>query len=166
MQFRWRDWPVSLTDYANSDLENHIRQVSNETKEQVGGHLKVLSQRYGLIDKKLPIFASKKERKGRYYITDNFLRSWLGALSAPVSAVSFSPVEDLIAQADERLKKMILHQCAPAMQSFRRRLVPAPPEPLPGLCITMGVRFGDVIPGKGANLHGPQALGECTRRCL
>ena len=91
---------------TNSDLEAHIRQVSGESKEQVGGHLKILSQRFGLIQKKQPIFAKAKERKGRYYITDNFLRSWLGALAAPVSSVSFSPVDRLVAQADERLKKM------------------------------------------------------------
>jgi AAA+ ATPase superfamily predicted ATPase len=91
---------------TNSDLEAHIRQVSGDEKEQVGGHLKILSQRYRLIEKRLPIFADKSERKGRYYITDNFLRSWLGALAAPASAISFSPIGGLVAQADERLKKM------------------------------------------------------------
>lgn len=42
-------------------------------------------------------------RSGRYYIRDNFLRAWLSALQRPVSATAFRPLDELIAQADERL---------------------------------------------------------------
>jgi hypothetical protein len=44
----------------------HVRQVSPETNEQVGGYLKILIEKYRLIEKRLPIFAKKKEKKGRY----------------------------------------------------------------------------------------------------
>jgi AAA+ ATPase superfamily predicted ATPase len=109
---------------SNSDLEAHIRQVSGDAQEQVGGHLKILSQKYRLIEKRLPIFADRKERKGRYYITDNFLRSWLGALAAPSSAISFSPVSGLVSQADDRLKKMegfALEKLVASVQEERSR---------------------------------------------
>jgi hypothetical protein len=40
----------------------------------------------------------------RYYLTDNFLRAWLAALAGPVAAVDFRPVEQLVADADLRLR--------------------------------------------------------------
>ncbi len=83
--------------------------MSQESKEQVGGHLQVLQDKYMIIEKKLPIFAPNKARKGRYYIADNFLRSWLGALSAAVSAINFSPIEHLIEQAIKKLQNLEGH---------------------------------------------------------
>jgi AAA+ ATPase superfamily predicted ATPase len=70
---------------------------------QVGGYLKILSERYRMIERRLPIFSPPKARSGRYYIRDNFLRAWLSALQRPVSAIAFRPLEMLISQADERL---------------------------------------------------------------
>jgi hypothetical protein len=88
---------------AHGELLEHVRTVSEDTKEQVGGYLKVLIEKYRIIEKRLPIFAKKKEKKGRYYLTDNFLRSWLSALASPVSAMAFRPLEYVVRQADERL---------------------------------------------------------------
>ncbi len=94
---------------THSDLIAHIRSISQESEEQVGGHLQVLQDKYKIIEKKLPIFAPNKARKGRYYIADNFLRSWLGALSAPVSAINFSPTEQLVEQANQKLQNLEGH---------------------------------------------------------
>jgi len=88
---------------ANGELLDHVRQVSADTKEQVGGYLKVLIEKYRIIEKRLPIFARKTERQGRYYLTDNFLRAWLAALASPVSAMAFRPLDLVVRQADERL---------------------------------------------------------------
>jgi AAA+ ATPase superfamily predicted ATPase len=88
---------------TSGELVEHVRQVSPETNEQVGGYLKVLIEKYRIIEKRLPIFAKKKEKKGRYYLTDNFLRAWLAALASPVSAMAFRPLEVVVRQADERL---------------------------------------------------------------
>ena len=52
---------------------------------------------------KTSLIHKPKARSGRYYIRDNFLRSWLAALQRPVSAVHFSPEHQLIAQADQLL---------------------------------------------------------------
>jgi hypothetical protein len=70
---------------------------------QVGGYLKILTERYSMIERRLPIFATPRARSGRYYIRDNFLRAWLSALQRPVSAAAFRPLEQLLDQADQRL---------------------------------------------------------------
>lgn len=88
---------------THGDLIAAVRQSSAETDEQVGGYLKVLSERYRLIEKRLPIFAKSNARKTRYYIVDNFLRSWLGGLASPAAALHFRPLEEIIADADGRL---------------------------------------------------------------
>lgn len=89
---------------SNADIEAAMANVSGPGEaRQVGGYLKILSERYRMIERRLPIFAPSKARSGRYYIRDNFLRAWLSALRRPVSALAFRPVEGLISQADERL---------------------------------------------------------------
>jgi hypothetical protein len=88
---------------SHGDLEAHVRDTSPDTSEQVGGYLKILIERYQLIERRLPIFAKPTARSGRYYIRDNFLRSWLSALHSAVSAVSFRPPDLLVQQADARL---------------------------------------------------------------
>ena len=88
----------------NADIEAAMANVSGPGEaRQVGGYLKILTERYRMIERRLPIFAPAKARSGRYYIRDNFLRAWLSALQRPVSAVAFRPEEGLINQADERL---------------------------------------------------------------
>jgi uncharacterized protein len=88
----------------NADIEAAMANLSGPgDARQVGGYLKILSERYRMIERRLPIFSPAKARSGRYYIRDNFLRAWLSALQRPVSAVAFRPVEGLIDQADERL---------------------------------------------------------------
>ena len=93
----------------HGDLIQHVRDVSPETGEQVGGYLKVLSDRFQLIERRQPIFAKTSAKRGRYYLTDNFLRAWLGALANPVSAINFAPTNRLVAQADDRLAEVEGH---------------------------------------------------------
>jgi len=88
----------------NAEIEEAIARVSRPGEaKQVGGYLKILTERYGMIERKLPIFAPAKARSGRYYIRDNFLRAWLSALQRPVAAMAFRPLDELIGMADERL---------------------------------------------------------------
>ncbi len=88
---------------SHGDIEAYVREVSPETAEQVGGYLKILIDRYQMIERRQPIFAKPRSRRGRYYIRDNFLRTWLAALQSPVSAINFRPEEGLVAQADARV---------------------------------------------------------------
>ncbi len=88
---------------SHGDLVEAIQHVSGEDIKQIGGYLSVLINRYRLIERRLPVFAEEKERKSRYYLADNFLQSWLAALSQPISALGFRPVDGLVVDADERL---------------------------------------------------------------
>jgi AAA+ ATPase superfamily predicted ATPase len=88
---------------SHADLVAHVRSVSSESPEQVGGYLKILIEKYEMVEKRLPVFARPIAKKGRYYLRDNFLRSWLACLANPVSALNFQPMERLVGQADERL---------------------------------------------------------------
>lgn len=95
---------------SNADIEAAIAQVSGPGEaKQAGGYLKILSERYAMIERRLPIFAPARARSGRYYIRDNFLRAWLAALQRPVSAMAFRPLAGLLAQADERLMEVEGH---------------------------------------------------------
>ncbi len=89
---------------AHSELVQAIREASGNPDTQIGGYLKVLIERFQLIEKKLPVFAKPEAKRSRYYVTDNFLRSWLAALANPVSAIAFRPMAQLIKEADERLE--------------------------------------------------------------
>tara|TARA_R100000900_G_scaffold66106_1_gene52856 strand:+ start:141916 stop:143385 length:1470 start_codon:yes stop_codon:yes gene_type:complete len=90
---------------SNAEIEGAMATISGPGEvKQVGGYLKVLSERYQMIERRLPIFAKATARSGRYYIKDNFLRAWLGALQKPVSASAFRPMSQLIAQADQQLQ--------------------------------------------------------------
>jgi uncharacterized protein len=87
----------------NSQIISGISSLSPQEGKQASGYLKVLTERYGMICRKLPIFSSPKARSSRYYISDNFLRSWLVALQRPVSAIHFRPEDQLVQQADQLL---------------------------------------------------------------
>ncbi|MCA9698076.1 MAG: ATP-binding protein [Myxococcales bacterium] len=88
---------------SNGDITAHVKEVSPERSEQTGGYLKILIEKYRMVERRLPIFAKDGARSGRYYVQDNFLRAWLGALSTPVSAINFRPETKLLEQADQRL---------------------------------------------------------------
>jgi uncharacterized protein len=69
---------------THGNLKAHVRDTSPQTAEQVGGHLKILTAKYRMVEKQLPIFAKEKAKKGRYYLRDNFLRSWLSAIAPSI----------------------------------------------------------------------------------
>ena len=87
----------------HADLLSAISELSPQEGKQAGGYLKHLTERYGMIVRRLPVFAKPHARLGRYYIVDNFLRSWMVALQRPVSAINFRPADQLIEQADRLL---------------------------------------------------------------
>ena len=88
---------------THADLQAHADSGAPEIGSQVGGYLKTLEERYEMVEKRLPVFAKPKARKGHYTIRDNFLRSWLDALAVPTAAINFRPLQALVEQADQRL---------------------------------------------------------------
>jgi len=60
---------------------NEIEQFAGI--KDAGSYLKNLEEIYGMIERRLPVTSkSKKERKGRYYIKDNFLDFWFGFIES------------------------------------------------------------------------------------
>ena len=88
---------------TNGDIDAHTRSVDPASEQQVGGYIKVLRERFRMIDRLQPMFAKPTSRNGRFYITDNLLRSWLAALQTTTAAVHFRPLPQLVAEADHRL---------------------------------------------------------------
>ncbi len=89
---------------SHGELIDAMRQSSGVTTNQIGGYLQTLSDRYRLIESKLPIFAKPTARRRRYYLSDNFLESWLAAIAPSVAAREFRPQSQLIAEAVDRLQ--------------------------------------------------------------
>ncbi len=87
----------------HNELVQAVREATGNPDTQIGAYLKVLTERFGLIERKLPVSAKPEARRSRYYVKDNFLRSWLAALANPVSAIAFRPLGELIDEADHRL---------------------------------------------------------------
>lgn len=89
---------------THGDLIASVRSLgAGGDDQQVGGYLKVLIERYQLVEKKLPVFSKPTARIGRYYIADNFLRAWLGALASPSAALNFRPLPEIVQRANTRL---------------------------------------------------------------
>jgi AAA+ ATPase superfamily predicted ATPase len=88
---------------SRADLAAHIGQTAGHASPQVGAWLAGLEQRFRLIERVRPTFASPKARDGRYRIVDNFLLAWLGALATPVAFVGLRPAAELVREARSRL---------------------------------------------------------------
>ena len=91
---------------SHGDLVTAVREAGGRDDQQIGGYLKTLTDRYQLIERRLPVFSREGARRGRYYLTDNFLQAWLGAFASQVAARNFKPVEDLVASTEQRLAQV------------------------------------------------------------
>lgn len=89
---------------TNGEIRHHAESTGSDRAEQVGGYLKILKDKYRMIERRSPIAAKPTARNGRYYIRDNFLRAWLAALKEPVAAINFIPEQRLVDRASERLE--------------------------------------------------------------
>ena len=88
---------------THSNLKAHINNVNPKSQEQVTGYLQILSEKYLMVEKKLPIFSPSKARRGRYYLRDNFLRAWLSSLANSVAALNFRPEKLLVEKSNQLL---------------------------------------------------------------
>lgn len=91
---------------SHADIVAHADQVKGHGDGQPGFYLRVLEERFGLIERRRPAFAPAKDRQGRYALSDNFLQAWLNALADPLALVGMRPAADLVAVADARLANL------------------------------------------------------------
>ena len=89
---------------TNGAIDAHARAEDPESEKQVGGYLKILREKYQMVEQLRPIFAKSTARNSRYFVRDNFLRSWLAALATPAASLTFRPLEEVLAEGDTRLK--------------------------------------------------------------
>lgn len=88
---------------SRADLNAHVLSVAGHTDPQVGAWLAALEDRFRIVKRRNPVFTSPNARAGRYFIDDNFLTAWLGALADPVAFIGVRDTPSLIAEADKRL---------------------------------------------------------------
>lgn len=88
---------------SRADIVAHANQVKGYGDGQPGFYLQALEERFRLVERGRAAFATPNSRLGRYVISDNFLQSWLGALSDPLALMGIRPTDDLVAVADEKL---------------------------------------------------------------
>jgi len=90
---------------SHADIMDHFNRLGASQASPLAAYLRILTERYGMIERLQPMFARTNSRTGRYYVRDNFLRTWLAALATPVAARSFRPLPDLLDDAERRLRQ-------------------------------------------------------------
>jgi AAA+ ATPase superfamily predicted ATPase len=88
---------------THADIAAHAKSMDPTSERQVSGYIKNLSDKYNMIERLQPVFAAPTARNGRFYLRDNFLRSWLAALAVSTASINFRPLQELIEEADTRL---------------------------------------------------------------
>ncbi len=108
---------------AYGTLVANYAEAGSGGEKQLSQYLQTLIERYGMVERRLPIFAADKTRKARYYITDNFLAAWLHALARNVQMARVRPVHEAVARADralevhegfawEKMVRLLLEECS------------------------------------------------------
>ncbi|MBE9557294.1 MAG: ATP-binding protein [Proteobacteria bacterium] len=89
---------------SHGELTAEYARAGSGGEKQLSAYLHTLIDQYGMVERRLPVFAPEKARKARYEITDNFLAAWLHALERNVQSARIQPVERAVARADTGLQ--------------------------------------------------------------
>lgn len=95
----------------------------NPNDNNLSQYLTALIEKYRMVERRMPIFATGKSRKARYAITDNFLAAWLAAISRGVRMARFRPTAEAVSRAVqlltsyegmafEKLIRMLIVECS------------------------------------------------------
>jgi len=87
------------------ELMDDYARAGSGGEKPLSAYLNALTDKYDMVEKRLPIFAGPRARKGRYEIADNFLNAWLKALDRAIQLARIRPVDLAVDQADARLKE-------------------------------------------------------------
>lgn len=105
------------------ELVAEYGRAGSTGEKQLSVYLHTLIDRYGMVEKRQPIFSADKSRKARYQITDNFLAAWLLALARNVQIARIRPIEQAAARADtslmvhegyafEKMIRLLIEECS------------------------------------------------------
>lgn len=108
---------------AYGTLVADYAEAGSAGEKQLSQYLQTLIERYGMVERRLPVFAADKTRKARYYITDNFLAAWLHALARNAQMARVRPVAEAVGRADralevhegfswEKMTRLLLEECS------------------------------------------------------
>ena len=86
------------------ELVSEYARAGSDDDRQLSAYLQTLIERYQMVERRQPVFAGRRSRKGRYAITDNFLAAWLSALARNVQIARVQPIPRAVARADAALK--------------------------------------------------------------
>lgn len=89
---------------SHGDIMAEYARAGSGGEKQLSVYLHALIDQYGMVERRLPVFAPEKARKARYEITDNFLAAWLHALERNVQIARIQPVERAVERADTGLR--------------------------------------------------------------
>jgi len=89
---------------SHGRLQEEYDRTGPGNSSQLGAYLKVLIEKYQIIERVDPIFAATKSRKARYKITDNFLNAWLSSIERSVHLARIRPIDESVARAGKYLE--------------------------------------------------------------
>jgi hypothetical protein len=88
---------------SSGELRAEFAKAGPSTDNKLTAYLSTLIDRYGMVERLLPTFATSRQRKARYTIADNFLTAWLGAIARNVDAARIQPIKGPLERADKSL---------------------------------------------------------------
>jgi uncharacterized protein len=108
---------------SHGQLQGEYDRTGPTQENQLGGYLKALIEKYGMVEKLQPILSGEKQRNARYAITDNFLSAWLAAIQRNVRLARIRPIGEAVARADiglqshegfafEKMVRQITQECS------------------------------------------------------
>lgn len=89
---------------SHGRLQEEYDRTGPGNASQLGAYLKVLIEKYQIIEKANPIFAAPKSRKARYRITDNFLNAWLSSIERSVHLARIRPIDESVERSSQYLE--------------------------------------------------------------
>ncbi len=87
---------------SRGQLKQEYRQLGGGETE-LGSYLKILIDEFRMVEKLDPIFSSRKMRRARYAIADNFLSAWLNAIARNVQMARVQPIDKPLSRAESML---------------------------------------------------------------
>lgn len=108
---------------SHGTLRGEYGRTGSADDKQLSSYLKTLTDKYQMVEKVHPIFATEGGRKTRYQIADNFLTAWLSSIVRNVQLARIRPVNEALRKADtslmvhegfafEKMIKLLIEECS------------------------------------------------------